>query len=41
MEAQWTEMLIKYFDTKEVPDFIKSAENYLYDFNNKLTQEKF
>ena len=43
MEEQWNEVIMTEFDTKEKPDFIKSAENALYQVKQKqLTQkEKF
>lgn len=40
-KKKWQQTLDQYLTTKENPDFIKSAENYLYDLNNKQKQERF
>lgn len=37
----WSETVEKYLTTKDTPDFIKSAENALYDLRNRNQQEKF
>lgn len=41
LEKEWEETVQKHLTTKEKPDFIKSAENYLYDQHNKIRKEKF
>ena len=42
-EENWNNVVMTEFDTKEKPDFIKSAENALYEIlkNNQNSQEKF
>lgn len=38
---EWDQFINEYLTTKEKPDFVKSAENALYDLRNKQQQEKF
>jgi len=40
-EKMWDEIMSQCFSDAEVPDFIKSAENALYDLKNKNKQERF
>ncbi len=40
-EQEWNDVIMTEFDTKQKPDFIKSAENALYELNkNNLTSEE-
>lgn len=41
LTLDWEETINKYIFTNEKPDFMISAENYLYDLKNKLTKESF
>lgn len=41
LEKEWEVILAQTYETKSVPDFIKSCENALYDLKNKNNQEKF
>ena len=36
----WKEIVNK-FEVKDVPDFVKSGENALYDLKNKFQHERF
>lgn len=41
LEAEWDKVILQYLDQKTDPDFIKSANNVLYDLQNKITTERF
>lgn len=41
LTLDWEEQINKYIFTNEKPNFMISAENYLYDLKNKLTKESF
>lgn len=41
LEKKWDEVILQYLTTKDKPDFIKSAENTLYDLRNKQQHERF
>lgn len=41
IENEWNQTIEKHLTTKEKPDFIKSAENYLYDLKNKVNKGDF
>lgn len=41
LTEEWNDVMTKYFDSKESPDFVKSGENAIYDLNNKLTNSQF
>ena len=43
LEEEWNDVVMTEFETREKPDFIKSAENALYEIkkNNLTTKEKF
>jgi hypothetical protein len=39
LEEEWDNVISHHLETKEKPEFIKSAENALYDLNNKNNQK--
>lgn len=39
LEAQWHDILVTHFETKQEPDFVKSGKNQAYDLKNKKTGE--
>lgn len=41
LTEEWENVITPYLYNHEKPDFMKSAENYLYDLNNKNKIEKF
>lgn len=41
LTEQWNLVISQYVTTHDQPDFIKSAQNALYDLNNRMTQERF
>lgn len=41
LSEKWEQVISKHLQTGEKPDFIKSAENALYDYKNKNSVEKF
>ena len=41
LEKNWNEVINIYLQTGDDPDFVKSANNFLYDMRNKLTDERF
>lgn len=41
LEKEWSEFILDHLTKKETPDFIKSAENALYDLRNKNNLERF
>ena len=41
LEKEWNTVISQYLTTNEIPDFIKSSNNAIYDLKNKSTQERF
>lgn len=41
LEKEWDAVILQHLTTKDKPDFIKSAENALYDLRNKQQPEVF
>lgn len=41
LEAEWQEVISRYVKDFSEPDFVKSAQNALYDLRNQITEEKF
>lgn len=41
LEKEWQDVISQYLTTKEIPDFIKSGENALYDLRNQNLKESF
>lgn len=41
LEEEWENVIIQSFDTKREPDFVKAAQNKLYDFNNRYSKGEF
>ena len=41
LEEQWLQTINHHLTTKEIPDFIKSGSNSIYDLNKKQLGEKF
>lgn len=41
LEEEWNETIAKHLETEEKPNFIKSAENFMYDLQNKNNAEQF
>lgn len=41
LSADWDDVISQFIDTRQEPDFVKSAQNALYDLQNRNTKEKF
>lgn len=41
MEVQFEEVVAKFLSDKDDPDFVKSGSNSVYDFNKRITSERF